>query len=100
MLVDVGTDAKDMHIIPYLAFVSVEYLHIRDADTMPEMLSRAMAAASSLISPSLVRGRLVGGGAHAFKPIDRTISCSVTAPWMYLHNEKTMSECCTNRKCA
>jgi hypothetical protein len=52
VLVDVGTDAKDMHIIPYLGFVSVEYLHIRDADTLPEMISSAMAAASSLISHS------------------------------------------------
>ncbi len=53
MLVDVGTDAKDMHIIPYLGFVSAEYLHIRDADIMPEMISSAVAAASSLISPSI-----------------------------------------------
>ena len=52
MLVDTGTDAKDMHIIPYLAFVSVEYLHISDADIMPEMISSAMAAASPLVSPS------------------------------------------------
>jgi hypothetical protein len=53
VLVDVGTDAKDMHVIPYLGFVSVEYLHIRDADIMPEMISSAMVAASSLISPSI-----------------------------------------------
>jgi hypothetical protein len=53
VLVDVGTDAKDMHIIPYLGFVSVEYLHIRDADIMPDLISSAMAAASSLISPAI-----------------------------------------------
>jgi hypothetical protein len=55
VLVDAGADAKDMHIIPYLGFVSVEYLHIWDVAIMTEMISSAMAAANSLISPSIER---------------------------------------------
>ena len=35
---------------------------------------------------------------QAFKPIDRTMSCSMTAPWMYLGRGRAVSACCTTQK--
>ena len=49
VLVDHGTDAKDMHIVHYLGFLAVDYLHINQQHLLPNFIWSAIAAAAALV---------------------------------------------------